>query len=181
MLVKVKTLKIPRGLTEFEVIKALNEIMDNLAHKYRFGVYDAEEIRQQGILFGLEGLDGFDINYKQTTTTIEKLKSFLYIHIRNRLINFKRDKYGKVEAKQNVTCALSINNIDDQEERGMKDETSVYEKLILDEIKQVIKDKLSPEMYREYRKLVLNRPISRVRKAQVFQAVKNIIEEYENS
>lgn len=58
-----------------------------LAGKFRFGYFELDDIKQQARMFALEALGRYNPNVKHT------LDNFLYTHVRNRLINFKRDNY----------------------------------------------------------------------------------------
>ena len=72
-------------MTEEQVIQIINNIANSLASKFKFGYHELEDMRQQARLFAWEGIDNYD--------GIRPLENFLWTHIRNRLFNFKRDKY----------------------------------------------------------------------------------------
>lgn len=76
-------LKLPNNISEDELVTTINRIVNRLAAKFRFGYHDLDDIKQQGRLLALEGLEKYD--------GVRPLENFLYTHVRNRLINFKRD------------------------------------------------------------------------------------------
>ncbi len=86
---KKKTPKIPPNYTEEEVVSILERIGRRLAHKFRFGYHDSDDIKQQAVLEGWKGLAEYD--------GVRPLENFLSVHIRNRMVNFKRDNYERID------------------------------------------------------------------------------------
>ncbi len=78
-------MKLPKGLSESEVLETINRVLDKLVKQFTFGYYDVDDIRQEGLLIGIAALEKYDDHYS--------LKNFLHMHIRRRLINFVRDNY----------------------------------------------------------------------------------------
>lgn len=78
---------IPEGYTEETTLQAIKQVVDALAQKFVFGYQEVQDIKSQGTLFAIEALPRFDITKNHT------LDNFLYIHVRNRLTNYKRDNY----------------------------------------------------------------------------------------
>lgn len=81
-------MNIPHGMTEPEVLEIIEGISRALAPKFKFGSNELEDMIQYGVVFGIEGLGGYDPNRGS-------LKTFLWTHIRNQLFNLKRDKYTR--------------------------------------------------------------------------------------
>jgi hypothetical protein len=86
-------MKCPEGYSEAEVLEALNGAVNSLASSFRFGYHDLEDMKQEGLLFGLEVLDEEKFDSKHVSGS--GLKNFLRYHIRNRYINMKRDKFSR--------------------------------------------------------------------------------------
>lgn len=82
---------IPPGMTEEQVVAAIDKVVESLAAKFRFGYYDIQDMKQEARIAAIEL-----INTKKYDTS-RPLENFLYIHVRRRLINFKRDKYKRSE------------------------------------------------------------------------------------
>ena len=82
-------MKIPDGYTEQEVIDIINSISSKLSGKFKFGYYELEDIKQEAALFAWQGLENYD--------GVRPLENFLWIHIRNRLYNLKRNNYCRPE------------------------------------------------------------------------------------
>jgi hypothetical protein len=83
------------GVPEAEFLKILDKITKKLSYTFKFGYHSAEDIKQQAAIFALEGLEKYDNK--------RPLENFLWTHIRNRLFNFKRDKYQRPD-KPCLSC-----------------------------------------------------------------------------
>src|SRR5689334_18040183 len=83
---------LPSGVTEQSLMIAINKAMNLLSYSFRFGYHDHEDIKQQGTLFALEAIA------KGSYDPTKPLDNFIYSHIKNRLINFKRDKFKRNDA-----------------------------------------------------------------------------------
>ena len=80
-------------MTEQQVLEIIERVASRYAHKFRFGYYTAEDIKQEAIIIGMEALNRYD--------EARPLENFLAVHIKNRLNNFKRDKYYRQTKKEN--------------------------------------------------------------------------------
>jgi len=98
-------MKLPNGITEDQFVKTANIVASRLAKRFRFGYHDKDDMKQQAIIFAIEGVEKYD--------GIRPLENFLWTHVKNRLCNFKRDKYERTE-KPCAKCPCSeINDIDE--------------------------------------------------------------------
>lgn len=82
-------------VTEKHFLETIDKICYKLLHKFRFGYHDIEDMKQQAYIFAIQGLENYDPS--------KPLENFLWTHIRNRLFNFKRDKYQRPDKPCN-TC-----------------------------------------------------------------------------
>ena len=82
-------MELPNGVTEEKFMQAFNFVVDKIAHKYVFTSFECEDIRQEAFLIAYSGLAHYDKS--------RSLENFLYIHLSNRLKNFKRDNYYRYE------------------------------------------------------------------------------------
>jgi DNA-directed RNA polymerase specialized sigma24 family protein len=79
--------------SEAEFLAALKKINRRLAPTFVFGCYDVADIEQQAAVFALEALPKYDPGgFDEDGNPRRRLDNFLFIHVRNRLINFYRDK-----------------------------------------------------------------------------------------
>ena len=90
-------MKVPKNMTEEQVITTINTVSSRLANKYTFPNYETEDIEQEAFIIGMEAMDRYDEK--------RPLENFLSVHIKNRLSNFRRDHYyrpddGKAEEIQ---------------------------------------------------------------------------------
>jgi len=76
-------MKIPKGMTEQQVIETITKVADRQAAKFRFGYYEVEDMRQEAFIIAMDALDRYDEK--------RPLENFLAVHVNNRLKNFKRD------------------------------------------------------------------------------------------
>ena len=99
-------MKIPKGMTEAEVLAVINKICDRYAYKFQFGYFEPDDIRQEAFIIAVDALDRYEEG--------RPLENFLAVHVKNRLNNFKRDKYyrqnrkNKTIDKKNSTTARSF-------------------------------------------------------------------------
>jgi len=84
-------MKCPKGYTEEDVVAALQKAVDSLAASFRFGYHDTEDMKQEGMVFGLEALGRFDPEHDSGSS----LATFLRTHMRYQFINLKRNKYTR--------------------------------------------------------------------------------------
>ena len=77
------------NLSEQEIINIIERISSRLGPKFKFGYHTPDDMKQQASLFAWEGMSSWD--------GIRPLENFLWIHVRNRLYNFKRNNYGRPE------------------------------------------------------------------------------------
>jgi hypothetical protein len=82
-----KKKKIDNKVSEEDFLRVLDNIGKRLAHKFRFGYHDIEDMKQQAAIFALEGLEKYD--------NTRPLENFLWTHVRNRLFNYKRNNYQR--------------------------------------------------------------------------------------
>src|SRR5690348_9353769 len=94
-------MKLPDGIkySEAEVLDIIERVVKTLAAKFRFGYHEIEDMKQYGILCAIKVLS--EPNKYDVTKPLE---NFLYTHIRNRFINYKRDNYMRSE----VPCKTCI-------------------------------------------------------------------------
>lgn len=83
-------------ISEKELLIVIEKVVNKLAYGFKFGYHTLEDIKQEARLRALIALPKFDPK-KQT------LEGFLYLDLKNKLINFKRDNY-----KRPIECPCQI-------------------------------------------------------------------------
>lgn len=94
---KTKSKVSKNNVDESLFLQAIENISKKLAYKFKFGYHEHEDMKQQIVVFALEGLKNYD--------GIRPLENFLWTHVRNRLFNYKRDNYQRPN-KPCLTCPL---------------------------------------------------------------------------
>lgn len=74
-----------------EVVEAITEVVNKLAPHYTFSCYTTEDLKHEAWIIAIKA-------YKEKYDGVRPLKNFLYCHLRNRLINFKRDNFRRTES-----------------------------------------------------------------------------------
>lgn len=94
------------------MIKIIDNISNRLAHKFRFGYHEIDDMKQQIFLEVLKpDQAGKNILEKFDPARGSSLDSILWIHIRNRLHNFKRDNFIRPEKPcDNCPIKAYVNN-----------------------------------------------------------------------
>lgn len=88
-------MKVPQGHTEKEVLALITRISKKLAYTFIFPPYTYDDVVQEGIILGIEGLEGYSENYP--------LENFLWVHMRRRFCTFKRNNYMRL-TKPCLSC-----------------------------------------------------------------------------
>lgn len=176
-------------MTESQVIDLITKIANKLSSKYKFDIFEKEDIFQQAFIEGIKGLENFD-------PTKGVLENFLSSHIKRRLVNFKRDNYvqpinplkmsqERAENKMDIMFkklaiyqAIDIDLIDMENENSVYKEYDLNHELVMDEIVKMIDTNL-PVKYREdYLKLLHGRTISKTRKDKIYCCIVQILEQH---
>ncbi len=84
-------------MTQEEVTDIINKVVSKIAYKFVFGFYEYEDIKQQAWIFAIDGLE----KYKPDLP----LENFLWVHVKNRLCNFKRNNFIRLD-KPCINCPL---------------------------------------------------------------------------
>ena len=94
-------MRLPKDLEEKDFLKIVDSINNQIAGTFPFGSYTLDDIKQEAYLFAVEALEKFDPikgnPSKKRDNVKDRLFNFLRQHIRNRLINLKRDNFERNE------------------------------------------------------------------------------------
>ena len=144
---------IPEGMTEEQVLEAIEIVVNRVAPTFKFGYYGIDDIKQEARILALDCLDRYRPSMNKPLT------NFLYSHVRNRLINFRRDNYirndppcfechynrthkktkkchyyqlwlNRNSSKQNIMNPLNLDNISDEHEHNTMDNSSTEENVM---------------------------------------------------
>lgn len=82
-------------------MRVLDNISKRLAHKFKFGYHEFDDMKQQAAIFAIEGLERYD--------NTRPLENFLWTHVRNRLFNYKRNNFQRPD-KPCLSCEFYDSN-----------------------------------------------------------------------
>ncbi len=193
-------MNLPPGVTEDQVLAAIENAVRILAPSFTFGIYDLEDIKQEARMMGLEAMDRYDPE--------RPLENFLYSHIRNRLSNLKRNKYRRNDppcllchhaegnrslhetgefcrcyvewkkrndSKANIMRPLDIDHIADENESNTMMPSEVEETVELNEMLHLIDEHLDVDLRAAYLQLRAGKSVPKARRAQVEAAIREIL------
>ena len=170
-------MELPEGLTEERFLEAYHFVIDKIAHKYVFTSFECDDIRQEAFLIAYDGLKSYDKG--------RSLENFLYIHLSNRLKNFKRDNYYRYEVgdaqKMQDTKKSILEPIDIHELFHIATGSDIEDEAHLTEIHDIIDEKLPANMRSDYLKLKSKGKLTKSRKIKIIKKLQEIIDgEHEN-
>lgn len=170
-------------MTEAEVLATMTRVVDRIAHKYRFGYFDIDDIKQEAFIIAMEAMDRYD--------EARPLENFLAVHISNRLKNFKRDNFfrpdyvppsGKIindnNTKRFLMEPLDIDNIRDEHERNMRGEENIVDDLAKKELMSIVDTSLDMGLRSDYLRILHGVYVPKPRREQIYESIMQILREY---
>jgi len=85
LLIGEANMNLPSGIQEAEFLQVMGVITSTVKESYSFGYYGADDISQECYVFALEALPKYNLDRGSLFT-------FLNTHIKNRLLNLRRNK-----------------------------------------------------------------------------------------
>jgi DNA-directed RNA polymerase specialized sigma24 family protein len=83
-------MNLPSGITENDFLQVMGAITNSVKDSYSFGYYDSADISQECYIFAIEALPKYNCERGSLFT-------FLNTHIKNRLLNLRRNKLIRVQ------------------------------------------------------------------------------------
>jgi RNA polymerase sigma factor (sigma-70 family) len=172
---KKSKMELPDGLTESDFLDSFNRVVKKIAHKYTFTSYETEDIEQEAFLIAIKSLKDYDAS--------RSLDNFLYVHLSNRLKNFKRDNYYRYEVgpaqriQDSKKALLEPIDINELFHVATKDTTSQSAYIV--ELQAIVDEHLPANMRGDYLKIKNKGKIAKSRKANVIKKIQEIIDRYE--
>lgn len=158
-------MKVPKNMTEQQVIDQIKIVVDRISARYVFHGYDLEDIKQESFIICMDALERYDNK--------RPLENFLSVHLSNRLKNFIRDNYYiKGEEEKKKVLKPSYLSKEDFVISKSKDEDSNIDAT---EIKHILDEHLPAKYRADYLKLINNVHIPKKRKEQIVALIKDII------
>jgi len=196
-------MKIPKGMTEDEVLQIILKVAKRLANKFRFGYHDYNDMVQQGVVEGIKGMKKYD--------GVRPLENFQSVHIRNRLFNFKRDNYtrptppckkcGKMKSleecqqyedqlecesysswflknvvRRNLMQPIELGNVDDNHESNMKITEEADDIIVRQEMHDIIDRELPVHLRALYVRMRDGLPVPKPQRVLIQETITEILE-----
>lgn len=160
-------MKIPKNMTEQQVIDQINIVVNRMAARYTFHGYDAEDIKQEAFIICMDAMDRYDQK--------RPLENFLAVHLSNRLKNFVRDNFyikGE-EEKKRILKPSSLSSED-----LILTEEPVYDNDIDAKNMQNTIDRKLPSEYRaDYLKIINDVYVPKKRREEILSLIKELLYE----
>jgi DNA-directed RNA polymerase specialized sigma24 family protein len=160
-------MKIPKNMTEKEVLQKIHLVVDRIAPKYTFNGYDVDDIKQEAFIICMDAMDRYD--------ECRPLENFLSVNLSNRLKNFVRDNYytKNDEEKKRVLNPAQL-SYEDNVQSSSHDNDKFID---LDAMKIII-DKFMPSKCRaDYLKILSDVYVPKKRKLEIFSLIKKIMKD----
>ena len=160
-------MKIPKNMTEKEVLQKINIVVNRIAPKYTFNGYDVDDIKQEAFIICMDALDRYD--------ELRPLENFLSVNLSNRLKNFVRDNYytKNDEEKKKILNPTQLSYEDHIQSSHFDNDKNID----LNSIK-IIVDKHLPSKYRsDYLKILNDVYVPKKRKIEILSLIKKILKD----
>jgi DNA-directed RNA polymerase specialized sigma24 family protein len=158
-------MKLLKNYTQEEVLNLISKISLRIAKKFPIPGYEPEDIQQECYLMALDAVERYDEQLP--------LENFLSIHLRNRVINFRRDKYLR---KQSLLDAECIDYVEDE----ILDYTDAEIEVESRELWDRIDTELPASLREDYLRLLDGASIPSKRKKKLIEALAEICQESED-
>lgn len=165
-------------MTDEEIIATIIMVAEQIGPKYVFGYNDREDLIQEGISYGLEALERWD--------QVRPLENFIRVHIRNRLHNYRRNRYCRHEKNADATksekwAALNKRRQNLMSPLEIKDDVPAREQTIGEvayaELVELIKLKLPAELRTDFLRILDGVSVSTMRRNKIQMIIREIIGE----
>lgn len=175
-------MKVPKGMTKSEVLEIINKICDRYAYKFKFGYFEPDDIRQEAFIIAIDALERYDES--------RPLENFLAVHVKNRLNNFKRDRYYRQHktmgdstdqlnnSKKFLMDTLDISNIRDEREANMRLEDTFVDNIANKELLEIIDEHLDVNLRSDYLRIRDGAYVPKPRREQIIEEVIQILRDY---
>lgn len=162
-------MKTPEGMTEDDVIKTMERVINRIAPKYTFYGYTVDDIKQESYIICIDALSRYD--------TSRPLENFLSVNLSNRLKNFIRDNYFMSDSDNErirVMQPAQLNHentiIDEAEKYSINESEIDYNHL-----SNLINNNLPASMRMDYLKIINDVYVTKSRKEEVIIRVQEIL------
>lgn len=160
-------MKIPKNMTEQQVIDQINIVVNRISARYTFHGYEVEDIKQEAFIICMDALDRYDQK--------RPLENFLAVHLSNRLKNFVRDNFyikGEDEKKK-ILKPSSLSN----EDLILTDEPVYDNNIDAKNMQSTIDRKLPSEYRSDYLKIINDVYVPKKRREEIIAIIMELLDE----
>ncbi len=160
-------MKIPKHMTEQQVVDQINIVVNRISARYTFHGYEVEDIKQEAFIICMDALERYDPS--------RPLENFLSVHLSNRLKNFVRDNfYTKDEEEKKKILKPSSLSYEDYVPHEDKVED---DKIDAQALQKTIDMKLPAEYRADYLKIINDVYVPKKRREEIISIIKELIDE----
>jgi len=165
-------MKIPKGMSEQQVIDQIDIVCNRIAPRYTFYGYTVDDIKQEAFIICMEALNRYD--------EARPLENFLSVNLSNRLKNFVRDNHFVGDEnldRQRVYQPAQLDyddNIVDEDEKFSSD----YETIEYNDMASILDKHLPAKDRMDYLKLINDVYITKQRREEILGIIYHILEEH---
>ncbi len=201
-------MNIPNGLTESEVLDIIRKTVSYLAPSFKFGYFDADDMKQEGAIFCIEALPSFNFDKSVQDDVGDALLTFLKTHVRWRFLNMRRKQLMRVEpplcrcelcqtdAANRLDCRKYSNwikrniskrtlmepfNVDDIYTTDASTCVDVDSGLLSVDIKRILNEHISVHFRVDYRRFIEGAKLPKHRKEKLIKEIMLILSEHYSS
>lgn len=160
-------MKIPKNMTEQQVIDQINIVVNRISARYTFHGYEVEDIKQEAFIICMDAMERYDSN--------RPLENFLAVHLSNRLKNFVRDNFytKDEEEKKKVLKPSSLS----YEEFTPSTEYNNDNKIDAKNLQDIVDRKLPSEYRADYLKIINDVYVPKKRREEIITIIKELLDE----
>ena len=165
-------MKIPKGMTEQQVVDQINIVCNRISPRYTFYGYTVDDIKQESFIICMEALNRYD--------GIRPLENFLSVNLSNRLKNFVRDNHflsNENTERQKVYQPAQLEYEDYIVDEENKLSIS-YDHIQKEEMVDAINKYLPANMRMDYLKMINDVYITKQRREEITNIIIDILHEH---
>ena len=165
-------MKVPRGMTERQVIDQIETVCNRISPRYTFYGYTVDDIKQEAFIICMEALNRYDEE--------RPLENFLSVNLSNRLKNFVRDHHFIKNDNGDRVKVLNPAQLE-YENTIMGDDgkrTTSYDDLETKTMVEAINEYLPASIRMDYLRMINDVYITKQRRDEVLEVVEGILREH---
>lgn len=163
----------PEGMTQQELVKTIDDVVKaTIRSTMVFPGYDLADLRQESRLECLKAMEKYDNK--------RPLVNFLKVHVKNRYLTLRRDKYERKGDSENhpkkmLASPIDIEIVDHDGEDNISMLTDDDYFLDKKQLLETIDKYLDVSLRHDFLRLRNGEEISRAKKMKVLEAIKQIV------